>query len=401
MERQAAKRLAWMPVGVEPGQHRRPFYTFLLKIASRCNLDCTYCYVYQGSDQSWRDRPRFMPPHVLQAAGERIADHVRQHHLDCVDIVFHGGEPLLIGARTFGVYAGTLRRLVPCLVNFGLQTNGTLLDEIWLETLAEHRVRIGISIDGAMSAHDRSRRYHSGEGSFSDVLANIERVRSKEKWAPLLGGFLAVVDLRNSPDEVYDFFRSIKAESIDLILPDAHHDALPFRPLGADGQIAYGAWMARFFDRWWDEQPDLDIRLFNEILVLMLGGPSAHESIGAKSVDLVVVEADGEIEPVDTLKVVGREATITGLNVMRNSFDEALNQPAILSRMSGYSSLCSTCQGCAHLAHCGGGYLPHRYSRKQGFQNPSVYCSDLCFLFEHMQQRIQEELRNRPPGGEG
>lgn len=394
MQRRSAKRLAWMPVGVELGQHRRPFYTFLLKIVSRCNLDCTYCYVYQGSDQSWRQRPRFMSPQVLQAAGERIAEHVRQHQLDCVDIVFHGGEPLLIGTKTFDLYAGTLRRLVPCSVNFGLQTNGTLLNEAWLNTLAEHRVRIGISLDGPMTANDRSRRYHSGKGSFGDVVQSVERTRSREEWSTLLGGFLAVVDLQNSPDAVYDFFRSLEAGSIDLILPDAHHDALPFRPSGTDGQTAYGRWLSRFFDRWWEEQPDLEIRLLNEVLVLMLGGPSAHESIGAKSVDLVVVEADGEIEPVDTLKVVGREATKTGLNVSHNSFDEALEQPAILSRMSGYSSLCSTCLQCSHLNHCGGGYLPHRYSREQGFQNPSVYCQDLHFLFEHMRRRIGEELHN-------
>jgi|SRR5215213_2021477 len=396
MERRATKRLAWMPAGVEPGQHRRPFYTFLLKIASRCNLDCTYCYVYQSADQSWRQRPRFMSPQVIQAAGERIADHVRQHQLECVDIVFHGGEPLLIGAEKFDLFAGTLRRLVPCSVNFGLQTNGTLLNEFWLNTLAEHRVRIGISLDGPQSVNDRGRPYHSGKGSFSDVMQSVERTRSREEWSRLLGGFLAVVDLQNSPDEVYDFFRSLGAESIDLILPDAHHDALPFRPPGSDGQIAYGRWLARFFDRWWEEQPDLDIRLLNEILVLMLGGPSAHESIGAKSVDLVVIETDGEIEPVDTLKVVGREATKTGLNVIHNSLDEALDQPAVLSRMSGYSSLCSTCQECSHLAHCGGGYLPHRYSHRQGFQNPSVYCHDLRFLFDHMQQKVGQELRDLP-----
>ena len=30
---------------------------FLLKVHSRCNLACDYCYVYQHADQSWRTRP--------------------------------------------------------------------------------------------------------------------------------------------------------------------------------------------------------------------------------------------------------------------------------------------------------------------------------------------------------
>ena len=27
------------------------------KIASNCNLDCSYCYVYNKGDDSWRRRP--------------------------------------------------------------------------------------------------------------------------------------------------------------------------------------------------------------------------------------------------------------------------------------------------------------------------------------------------------
>ena len=34
--------------------------TVLLKVASRCNLDCSYCYVYNLGDNSWRAMPKFM-----------------------------------------------------------------------------------------------------------------------------------------------------------------------------------------------------------------------------------------------------------------------------------------------------------------------------------------------------
>ncbi|MEU9838708.1 hypothetical protein AB0C69_05725, partial [Actinomadura sp. NPDC048032] len=38
-----------------------PFREFILKIHSRCNLACDYCYVYEMGDQSWRDQPRARP----------------------------------------------------------------------------------------------------------------------------------------------------------------------------------------------------------------------------------------------------------------------------------------------------------------------------------------------------
>ena len=39
-----------------------PFQQFIVKLHSRCNLSCDYCYVYHHVDQSWRDRPPVMTP---------------------------------------------------------------------------------------------------------------------------------------------------------------------------------------------------------------------------------------------------------------------------------------------------------------------------------------------------
>ena len=31
---------------------------FIVKVHSRCDLSCDYCYMYEMADQSWRSRPR-------------------------------------------------------------------------------------------------------------------------------------------------------------------------------------------------------------------------------------------------------------------------------------------------------------------------------------------------------
>ena len=49
---------------------------------------------------------------------------------------------------------------------------------------------------------------------------------------------------------------------------------------------------------------------------------------------------------------------------------------------------------------CGGGYLPHRFSRKNGFDNPSVYCDDLYAMFANMEAVLTEHLYVSKPGGE-
>ena len=74
-----------------------PLDQFVLKVHSRCDLACDHCYVYESADQSWRDRPPGMPDEVISRTARRIAEHAAEHRLSAVQVVLHGGEPLLAG----------------------------------------------------------------------------------------------------------------------------------------------------------------------------------------------------------------------------------------------------------------------------------------------------------------
>src|SRR5271167_245716 len=50
----------------------------VFKVASRCNLNCAYCYVYNKGDDSWRSRPAFMSDAVLGHTIDRIRGHVER-----------------------------------------------------------------------------------------------------------------------------------------------------------------------------------------------------------------------------------------------------------------------------------------------------------------------------------
>ena len=136
----------WRPV---------PFRQFLFKVHSRCNLSCDYCYVYEMADQSWRSRPVTMRQEVVSQAAVRIAEHVRQHGLDEVRVILHGGEPLMAGRGI--LLAGTVQTLraaisPDCKLEFGMQTNAVLLDEQFLDVLLANRIRVGVSLDGDRGA---------------------------------------------------------------------------------------------------------------------------------------------------------------------------------------------------------------------------------------------------------
>ena len=49
----------------------------------------------------------------------------------------------------------------------------------------------------------------------------------------------------------------------------------------------------------------------------------------------------------------------------------------------------SGCEACRERTTCAGGYLPHRYSRARGFDNPTVWCADMLRLFGRLRELLK------------
>ena len=46
--------------------------TVLLKVASRCNIDCAYCYVYHLGDFGWSRQPKRMSLETCSAVADKL-----------------------------------------------------------------------------------------------------------------------------------------------------------------------------------------------------------------------------------------------------------------------------------------------------------------------------------------
>jgi uncharacterized protein len=63
-------------------------------------------------------------------------------------------------------------------------------------------------------------------------------------------------------------------------------------------------------------------------------------------------------------------------------------------------NLAEKCRQCKFMNVCGGGYLPHRFSKNNGYDNPSVYCNDLYAMFENVDEVLQRHLYISKPDGQ-
>jgi uncharacterized protein len=363
------------------GHEPVPFRQFILKVHSRCNLSCSYCYVYEMADQAWQLLPRRMSQEVATAAVKRIAEHAATHRLASVEIILHGGEPLLAGIDWLTDLVGSLRTQVPAQVHVAMQTNGTLLSTPVLEGLKNIGVRIGVSLDGGAEATSRHRRYANGGNSFGAVAEGLNLLRSPE-FHDCYSGILCTVDVDNDPVATYEALLEFSPPALDLLLPHANWSCPP-------PGTGYADWLISVFDRWYSApRQETRIRIFSELIQLVLGQHGAVEGLGLLPSTIVVVDTDGSVKQLDSLSSAYQGAADTGQHVSSNSFDDALDHPTTVARQIGTEALSRQCRDCEVMQICGGGLYPHRYRSGEGFRNPSVYCDDLLRLITHIRDRV-------------
>lgn len=378
----------------QAGVARVPFRQFVLKIHSRCNLACEYCYIYEGADTSWRRRPVRMAPDILRRTVRRISEHAATHGLAGIRVDLHGGEPLLAGPGPLVSAAAQLRAALPpsCVLDITVQTNGTLLTEAVLDRLSAAGIRVGISLDGGTAVLNARRVDHGGRPSWPAV-SRAARLLSTRPGT--YSGVLATIDVDADPAEVYSSLVSLRPPSMDLLLPHANWTT---RPAVGDGEPApHGRWLRTAFDLWWDAVPAAPpVRLFREIIGLLLGRPGTSEAVGLSPMAALVVDTDGSIEQVDSLKSAYEGATVTGFHVATEALDDVLDHPGVVARQLGSAGLAPQCGRCSLAGVCGGGNYAHRYREGSGYLHPSVYCADLETLIRHVALRLQAALPYTP-----
>jgi uncharacterized protein len=370
----------------------RPFYTYILKIFSRCNLNCTYCYMYNLADRTFERQPWQMSDKTIAQLLYRMREHLDAHSKNSAHIILHGGEPLMGGApflsSLFEKIDAAFDRSVYD-IRIGVQSNGILFREAIGDLLLERRASVGISLDGPPEINDRSRVDNAGNGS----SARVERaltLLTKPPYRKVFAGFLVVIDIESDPLEVYRYLAGFEPPSIDFLLPYDNHKRRPKGKKRFDNTV-YADWLLTIFEAWWAERSTIRIREFDTIVRMALGGRSKVESLGLEPVDIVVIESNGDIELVDSLKGTFEGATHLGFNVFEHSMDEVVRHNMVQFRRLGVDALAQECRSCAIVSQCGGGYLPNRYD-DNGFSNPSIYCHDLMKLIGVIQARVKSEV---------
>lgn len=366
----------------------RPFKTLeiILKIVERCNLACPYCYYFFMGDETFKDRPPLLQPNVPEALVAFINEGAETLGFEAVRIVFHGGEPMMLPPKRFDAACskliGGIRKDMD--LTFGIQTNGTLFTEEWLDLLEKYDVAVGVSMDGPKDIHDANRPDLHGNGSYDAIEEGLSLFRAVLPEKAINLGCITVIDAKYDYAEISRHLdKSLGFRTLNFLLPDCNHDdGLPDNMTATD----YGRALCEIFD-YYVETNTATVR---EMEVFLRRFQIAHYTDTnnaprfAKQNQIVVVGSNGLLMVDDTYIPTGsfRQNAPTQL-ITDTTLKEWLDHDVFAAIDAVYDAPPDKCKTCKWIEVCNGGDFENRYSEAAGFNNPSVFCEGLKLFYEH------------------
>ncbi len=241
----------------------REFQVFVKPVGSLCNLRCSYCY-YLGKKDLYPGLKSFrMMDEILE---NYIIQHIEATTDEVIFFSWHGGEPSLAGLDFFKKAVRLQQKYLPAgkLIQNGIQTNGTLLNDEFCRFLADEHFIVGISMDGPEEYHNKHRRMADNKTSFDQVLDGYKRL---QKYG-IVTEILCVLNSNNAqfPLVIYDYFKLLEVRYITFL-------PLVIRQKGSKTGVSedsvspedFGRFLCTVFDEW--VQKDIGrikIQLFEE-----------------------------------------------------------------------------------------------------------------------------------------
>lgn len=329
-----------------------PPLSIMIKPASAlCNMRCEYCFYHDVTDH--RDVKSF------GLMSEETAENLINKALAFADgesiaFAFQGGEPTIRGLDFFRFFCKKVDELNSkgSKIYYGLQTNGTLIDERWAKFFKQRNFLIGLSLDGDFK-NNSFRIDDKGENSFYKIIkaANIFEKHSVDfNILTVLTGRCA-----ENIDEILRYFKKRGFKYLQFIpclrpFGDKSESPLYMTPEQYKHFLIHG-FNAYVKDYVRDEYTS--IRYFDNLVHLYLGNPTEQCGMCGHCTHQFVAEGNGNIYPCDFYCT--DEWLLGNINEPAENFDTLAHSEKAIEFLRESIAVSDECKKCKYFALCRSG----------------------------------------------
>lgn len=153
-------------------------YQLTLNTSLDCNLCCWYCYETHAKKTN-------MSLELVKNILLHLEIKSQADPFKILELSFFGGEPLLNYKAIKALLEGVkmLSERFDFDIHLTFVTNGTLINQKYVELLKEFKVRFQITIDGNKDTHNNTRKYKSkllGTDSYGRIMDNLKLLNEQE-----------------------------------------------------------------------------------------------------------------------------------------------------------------------------------------------------------------------------
>ena len=379
----------------KPALHKRkPLQTILVKPAGPdCNMACDYCFYLEKADMFGKPSVHRMPEQILE---EMIQQGMRQAGKE-VNFTWQGGEPMLMGLEFYQKAIEFQQKYGSGqTVGNGLQTNGILINDEWVQFLQSTNWLVGLSLDGPQHVHDYYRRTRGGKSTWQIVVSSAEKLLE----ADVAVNALTVVNDYSVrfPEEIYLFHKGLGLKYMQFIpcVETQARESTGMQPFSISSE-AYGTFLCKLFDLWIEDfekgLPTTSIRFFDTLLHHYLGFISPECTFQEECGTYLVVEHNGNVYSCDFFV----ESTWLLGNLEEESLLGMLNGDTQTAFGNQKKNLPITCTDCGWLAQCRGGCPKDRLEGPDK-KRENYFCSSYKKFFEYSDEafrKLADQLRKR------
>lgn len=351
----------------------------IVKTTDLCNLNCKYCYAPRELSRKGK-----MTDETLQNLTKETFE-----HFDTIGFNWLGGEPLLAGLDFYkkAIDIQNDHKMNHKVSNI-LQTNGTLIDDDFLDFFQKENFRVGLSIDGGREFHNLTRPYHNGKGSYDDVITSLDEMKKRDILS-VVKFTLNKTNLNNCM-EIYDFCKSYDVPlAINPLLSKGRALTHPELSITPD---MYADVMIKLFDVWFSDKKFHKLFPFDNItedLVLEYRRGNNYQNCRSSCMgDIIYSDIDGDLYP--CVEFDGDTKFILG-NINRDCLWDIMNSD--IKQYAHYrGTMVEECKPCEYTKICNGGCMHNAYLSEGDVKGKDPYCSARKMLYDHISDAIRKEI---------
>lgn len=347
--------------------------TALVKPASSlCNLKCSYCFYCDEAEKREKNSNGIMNIKTAESLIKKMFDFCGDNSV--LTFMFQGGEPLLAGLDFFKIFIETAEKLKTegTVINYSLQTNGTLLDEDFCKFFKDNNFLIGVSLDGEKALHDKQR-----DSSFDKTFHGIELLKKHS----VEFNILSVITAKTDAARLFDFyiengFRDVQPiYCLDPLSGEKEDYSISAKQLARFKKRLFNLWFAEV-----SKGNHFYVRDFDNLLSLLTKGVAEQCGASGRCNAQLVVESDGTCYPCDFYCLDEFECP----NINSATINDILNSEGLKKFFEHDEPKNSLCASCRVKPLCGGGCKRYRslYNRLSG------YCPQMDFIL-HAIEKLQ------------